>query len=63
MQCELPKKLDLLWAFVKQHITARTLVFVSTCKQVSGSGSSVVDSMQKLRVLCINSSPICLQSC
>ena len=33
--CELPRKLDLLWAFIKQHLRSRTLVFVSTCKQVT----------------------------
>ena len=32
--CELPQKLDLLWAFIKQHLRNRTLIFVSTCKQV-----------------------------
>ena len=34
MVCELPQKLDLLWAFIKQHLRNRTLIFVSTCKQV-----------------------------
>ena len=33
MECELHRKLDLLWAFIKQHLRSRTLVFVSTCKQ------------------------------
>ena len=30
----LPAKLDVVWAFIKTHTRARTLIFFSTCKQV-----------------------------
>ncbi|KAH9928023.1 DEAD-domain-containing protein [Epithele typhae] len=32
--CELPHKLDVLWSFIKSHLQAKTLVFLSSCKQV-----------------------------
>lgn len=32
--CPLEKKLDILYSFVKSHLTNKTLVFVSSCKQV-----------------------------
>ena len=32
--CELDRKLDVLWSFVKSHLQAKTLVFLSSCKQV-----------------------------
>ncbi|RDX46437.1 DEAD-domain-containing protein [Lentinus brumalis] len=32
--CELDKKLDVLWSFIKSHLQAKTLVFMSSCKQV-----------------------------
>ncbi|KAI0827473.1 DEAD-domain-containing protein [Trametes gibbosa] len=32
--CELDKKLDVLWSFVKSHLQSKTLVFMSSCKQV-----------------------------
>lgn len=31
---ELDKKLDVLWSFVKTHLQAKSLVFLSSCKQV-----------------------------
>ncbi|KAK9804535.1 hypothetical protein WJX73_005527 [Symbiochloris irregularis] len=31
--CELQHKTSLLWAFIKAHLSAKVLVFVSTCKQ------------------------------
>lgn len=31
---ELDKKLDVLWSFIKAHTQAKTLVFLSSCKQV-----------------------------
>ncbi|OAD70234.1 hypothetical protein PHYBLDRAFT_115652, partial [Phycomyces blakesleeanus NRRL 1555(-)] len=30
---ELPKKLDILYSFVKSHLKSKTIVFVSSCKQ------------------------------
>ncbi|KAH8927070.1 DEAD-domain-containing protein [Atractiella rhizophila] len=30
----LEKKIDVLWGFVKSHLTSKTLVFLSSCKQV-----------------------------
>jgi ATP-dependent RNA helicase DDX10/DBP4 len=32
--CELDKKIETLWAFMKSHLTCKTLVFLSSCKQV-----------------------------
>ena len=32
--CELEKKMETLWAFIKSHLTSKTLVFLSSCKQV-----------------------------
>lgn len=31
---EAPRKLDALWSFLKAHLAAKTIVFLSTCKQV-----------------------------
>lgn len=35
MVVDLDKKLDTLWSFVKSHLACKTLVFMSSCKQVS----------------------------
>ncbi|CAG8802890.1 24321_t:CDS:10, partial [Gigaspora margarita] len=32
--CELPEKLDILFSFIKSHLQAKALVFLSSCKQV-----------------------------
>uniref|UniRef100_A0A7S0KT76 ATP-dependent RNA helicase n=1 Tax=Micromonas pusilla TaxID=38833 RepID=A0A7S0KT76_MICPS len=32
--CELDKKMETMWAFIKSHLTSKTLVFLSSCKQV-----------------------------
>lgn len=32
--CDLPKKLDVLFSFIKTHLQAKILVFLSSCKQV-----------------------------
>ncbi|KAI0791502.1 DEAD-domain-containing protein [Irpex lacteus] len=32
--CELDKKLDILFSFIKTHLQTKTLVFLSSCKQV-----------------------------
>lgn len=32
--CELDKKLDILWSFIRSHLQAKTLVFMSSGKQV-----------------------------
>lgn len=32
--CELPRKLDVLFSFIKTHLQAKVLVFLSSCKQV-----------------------------
>ena len=32
--CELDKKLDVLWSFIKTHLQSKILVFMSSCKQV-----------------------------
>ena len=33
--CEQHEKLDMLWSFVKNHLKAKTLVFLTSCKEVS----------------------------
>ena len=40
MYCEvpLPQKMDALWTFVKTHLAAKTLVFLSSCRQARGGG-------------------------
>jgi ATP-dependent RNA helicase DDX10/DBP4 len=30
-------KLDVLWSFIRAHLTSRMIVFLSTCKQVRGA--------------------------
>lgn len=32
--CELDRKLDTLWSFIKTHLQSKILVFMSSCKQV-----------------------------
>ncbi|KAK9764064.1 ATP-dependent RNA helicase dbp4 [Basidiobolus ranarum] len=32
--CELPQKLDILFSFIKSHLQAKALIFLSSCKQV-----------------------------
>jgi len=32
--CELDKKLDIIWSFIKTHLQAKIIVFLSSCKQV-----------------------------
>ena len=34
IECPLPDKLDILWSFIRTHLRARVIVFLSTCKQV-----------------------------
>ena len=34
MICPLPQKLDILFSFLRTHLTQKTLVFLSSCKQV-----------------------------
>ncbi|XP_031487572.1 DEAD-box ATP-dependent RNA helicase 32-like isoform X1 [Nymphaea colorata] len=41
----LDKKLDMLWSFIKSHLNAKILVFLSTCKQVK----FVYEAFKKLR--------------
>lgn len=31
---QLPKKLDVLWSFIKSHLKSKCVVFLSSCKQV-----------------------------
>ncbi|KAL4422731.1 hypothetical protein ABPG75_008928 [Micractinium tetrahymenae] len=45
MECELQQKLDILWSFIKTHLKAKTIVFVSTCKQVK----FLFEALRKLR--------------
>jgi ATP-dependent RNA helicase DDX10/DBP4 len=34
IMCPLEEKLDMLWSFIKTHLNTKTIVFLSTCKQV-----------------------------
>ena len=45
MVCALPDKLNLLWSFIKTHLEAKVVVFLSTCKQVK----FVYEAFRKLR--------------
>ena len=45
MVCALPDKLNLLWSFIKTHLDAKVVVFLSTCKQVK----FVYEAFRKLR--------------
>lgn len=33
-QVKLGDKMDVVWSFVRSHVKAKTIVFLSTCKQV-----------------------------
>ena len=46
IECNLPDKLDILWSFIKTHLKARVIVFLSTCKQVR----FVYESFRRLRL-------------
>ncbi|WIA42322.1 hypothetical protein OEZ86_008336 [Tetradesmus obliquus] len=41
----LGQKMDVLWGFIKSHLTSKTIVFLSTCKQVR----FVYEAFRKLR--------------
>ncbi|EFJ48780.1 hypothetical protein VOLCADRAFT_60063 [Volvox carteri f. nagariensis] len=45
MVVELGQKMDVLWSFIKSHLKAKTIVFLSTCKQVR----FVFEAFRKLR--------------
>ncbi|CAA0833658.1 DEAD-box ATP-dependent RNA helicase 32 [Striga hermonthica] len=45
MILDLEKKLDMLWSFLKAHLSSRILVFLSSCKQVK----FVFEAFKKLR--------------
>jgi ATP-dependent RNA helicase DDX10/DBP4 len=34
VECPLDRKLDVLFSFIKTHLESKTLVFLSSCKQV-----------------------------
>lgn len=37
MEVPLDQKLNMLWSFIKSHLRSKTIVFLSTCKQVIAS--------------------------
>lgn len=43
IMCPLEEKLDMLWSFIKTHLNTKTIVFLSTCKQVSGGMTLSMD--------------------
>jgi hypothetical protein len=42
MVVSLGQKMDVLWGFIKCHLTAKTIVFLSTCKQVRSDAAIFV---------------------
>ncbi|KAF5838490.1 P-loop containing nucleoside triphosphate hydrolase protein, partial [Dunaliella salina] len=40
-----PQKMDVLWSFIKSHLHTKTIIFLSTCKQVR----FVYEALKKLR--------------
>lgn len=42
MVVSLGQKMDVLWGFIKSHLTAKTIVFLSTCKQVQSDAAMFV---------------------
>jgi len=34
IECELDQKIDILWSFIKSHLRQKSLVFISSQKQV-----------------------------
>ena len=43
--CELHQKLDVLFSFIKNHLSSKTIVFVSSCKQVK----HIYEAFRRLR--------------
>ena len=39
---QLPKKLDVLWSFIKSHLKSKCVVFLSSCKQVQDHKNETV---------------------
>jgi hypothetical protein len=40
MVIELGQKMDVIWSFIKTHLKAKTIIFLSTCKQVGRKATS-----------------------
>lgn len=59
IKCELHTKMDLLWFFIKTHLKKRTIVFLSTCKQVRSpcdrATLTVCNSLSCPRITCSDS--------
>ena len=34
MVVDLGQKMDVMWSFIRTHLKAKTIIFLSTCKQV-----------------------------
>lgn len=47
--CELDKKLDVLWSFIKSHLQCKILIFLSSGKQVRGPRSTMASSLTNTR--------------
>jgi hypothetical protein len=45
---EAHQKMDTLWSFIKAHLAAKTIVFLSTCKQVGGWAGDTAGTWQGL---------------
>ena len=43
--CELHEKVNVLWSFIKTHLRAKVIIFLSTCKQVK----FMYEAFKKLR--------------
>ena len=54
MHVEAPQKLDTLWSFVKSHLQAKTIVFLSSCKQVQFMHGALCALRPGISVLCLH---------
>ncbi|XP_060072836.1 probable ATP-dependent RNA helicase DDX10 [Ylistrum balloti] len=52
--CELHDKLNLLWSFIKNHLKSKTLVFMSSCKQVRYIHNSICHLRPGVSVLALH---------
>ncbi|XP_033740527.1 probable ATP-dependent RNA helicase DDX10, partial [Pecten maximus] len=52
--CELHDKINLLWSFIKNHLKSKTLVFLSSCKQVRYIHNSICQLRPGVSVLALH---------
>ncbi|OWF42749.1 ATP-dependent RNA helicase DDX10 [Mizuhopecten yessoensis] len=52
--CELHDKINLLWSFIKNHLKSKTLIFLSSCKQVRYIHNFICQLRPGVSVLCLH---------